>query len=208
MEGHADDRRRSGRSTQPGRVGIERNAENDRSSGLGRVGMECHGLFLLLQNNRLCGDGAMPRPGGAKPRHHTTALVPVESVTQPGASVILYRPSMATSTRHTNGGAAPAIIENYERERVFGLFRQFGYLEAELNPLGLLPPQPHPDLRLITITTTNGRGKRGAFIAAAWAWSSCTSPTPSGGAGFRNASKRNPCRAVDVDINEPARSTC
>ncbi len=54
---------------------------------------------------------------------------------------------MATSTRRTNGGAAPASIENYERERVFGLFRQFGYLEAELNPLGLLPPQPHPDLR-------------------------------------------------------------
>ena len=39
-------------------------------------------------------------------------------------------------------------IENYERERVFGLFRQFGYLEAELNPLGLLPPQPHPDLAI------------------------------------------------------------
>ncbi len=39
------------------------------------------------------------------------------------------------------------VLENYERERVFGLFRQFGYLEAELNPLGLLPPQPHPDLR-------------------------------------------------------------
>jgi 2-oxoglutarate dehydrogenase E1 component len=37
--------------------------------------------------------------------------------------------------------------DNYERERVFGLFRQFGYLEAELDPLGLLPPQPHPDLR-------------------------------------------------------------
>src|SRR5713101_9323853 len=54
---------------------------------------------------------------------------------------------MATSTRTTSGGAAPAIIENFERERVFGLFRQFGYLEAELNPLGLLPPQPHPDLR-------------------------------------------------------------
>jgi 2-oxoglutarate dehydrogenase E1 component len=54
---------------------------------------------------------------------------------------------MATSTRKPSGGAAPAIIQNYERERVFGLFRQFGYLEAELNPLGLLPPQPHPDLR-------------------------------------------------------------
>jgi len=55
---------------------------------------------------------------------------------------------MATSTRNTVGSAAPAIVENYERERVFGLFRQFGYLEAELNPLGLLPPQPHPDLEI------------------------------------------------------------
>ena len=55
---------------------------------------------------------------------------------------------MATSTRNTSGGTSPAIIENYERERVFGLFRQFGYLEAELNPLGLLPPQPHPDLKI------------------------------------------------------------
>ena len=54
---------------------------------------------------------------------------------------------MATSTRPT-GGANPAILGNYERERVFGLFRQFGYLEAELNPLGLLPPQPHPDLQI------------------------------------------------------------
>src|ERR1700722_1453643 len=48
--------------------------------------------------------------------------------------------------------ATPAIKvsaqENYERERVFTLFRQFGYLEAELNPLGLLPPQPHPDLQI------------------------------------------------------------
>ena len=44
--------------------------------------------------------------------------------------------------------AAPAAVEKYERERVFGLFRQFGYLEAELDPLGLLPPQPHPDLEI------------------------------------------------------------
>jgi len=55
---------------------------------------------------------------------------------------------MATSTRKPGAAATPAIIENYERERVFGLFRQFGYLEAELNPLGLLPPQPHPDLQI------------------------------------------------------------
>ena len=44
--------------------------------------------------------------------------------------------------------SAENSIEKYERERVFGLFRQFGYLEAELNPLGLLPPQPHPDLAI------------------------------------------------------------
>ena len=55
---------------------------------------------------------------------------------------------MATTTRNARGNANSAIIENYERERVFNLFRQFGYLEAELNPLGLLPPQPHPDLKI------------------------------------------------------------
>src|SRR5271165_2253289 len=55
---------------------------------------------------------------------------------------------MATSTRNTGGSTTPAIIPDYERERVFGLFRQFGYLGAELNPLGLLPPQPHPDLEI------------------------------------------------------------
>src|ERR1700688_1267086 len=60
---------------------------------------------------------------------------------------------MATPTRGTAREAAPKVIvnhasENLERERVFALFRQFGYLEAELNPLGLLPPQPHPDLQI------------------------------------------------------------
>jgi 2-oxoglutarate dehydrogenase E1 component len=55
---------------------------------------------------------------------------------------------MPTSTRTASKGKTPAIIQSNERERVFGLFRQFGYLEAELNPLGLLPPQPHPDLEI------------------------------------------------------------
>ena len=55
---------------------------------------------------------------------------------------------MATSIRTSSGGATPPTIEDYEREHVFSLFRQFGYLEAELNPLGLLPPQPHPDLAI------------------------------------------------------------
>jgi 2-oxoglutarate dehydrogenase E1 component len=60
---------------------------------------------------------------------------------------------MATPTRGTARDAAPKVVvnhatENLERERVFTLFRQFGYLEAELNPLGLLPPEPHPDLQI------------------------------------------------------------
>ena len=55
---------------------------------------------------------------------------------------------MPTSTQKISGSATPAANDNYERERIFNLFRQFGYLEAELNPLGLLPPQPHPDLAI------------------------------------------------------------
>ena len=59
---------------------------------------------------------------------------------------------MPTSTRTISGKATSDVNVdvngNSERERVFGLFRQYGYLEAELNPLGLLPPQPHPDLQI------------------------------------------------------------
>src|SRR5437870_11808204 len=56
---------------------------------------------------------------------------------------------MATSTQSkAQGGSAAAIIENLERERTLDLFRQWGYLEAELDPLGLLPPQSHPDLQI------------------------------------------------------------
>ena len=65
---------------------------------------------------------------------------------------------MATSTRNParvpaskagpSGSVTADSTAKYERERVFGLFRQFGYLQAELNPLGLYPPQPHPDLQI------------------------------------------------------------
>jgi 2-oxoglutarate dehydrogenase E1 component len=37
---------------------------------------------------------------------------------------------------------------NGERERVFDAFRQWGFLEADLDPLGFLQPVPHPDLQL------------------------------------------------------------
>src|SRR6185369_11821758 len=45
---------------------------------------------------------------------------------------------------------AIALAENGngERERVFNAFRQWGYLEADLDPLGFLQPVPHPDLQI------------------------------------------------------------
>jgi 2-oxoglutarate dehydrogenase E1 component len=33
-----------------------------------------------------------------------------------------------------------------DRERVFDTFRRWGYFEADLDPLGFFPPQPHPEL--------------------------------------------------------------
>jgi 2-oxoglutarate dehydrogenase E1 component len=37
---------------------------------------------------------------------------------------------------------------NGDRERVFDAFRQWGYLEADLDPLGFLQPVRHPDLQI------------------------------------------------------------
>src|SRR5947209_18172673 len=36
---------------------------------------------------------------------------------------------------------------NPERERVFAAYRQFGYLEGDLDPLGFLRPRPTPELQ-------------------------------------------------------------
>jgi len=38
--------------------------------------------------------------------------------------------------------------QGVERERVFEAFRRWGYLQADLDPLGLFRPHPHPELRL------------------------------------------------------------
>src|SRR5438874_10598849 len=47
--------------------------------------------------------------------------------------------------------AAPAkAAENQERERVFDVFRRWGYLEANLDPLGMLQPLKHPELEELT----------------------------------------------------------
>src|SRR6202046_1830510 len=52
------------------------------------------------------------------------------------------------------GGARAAAIEtsassaNPERESVFNAFRQWGYLDADLDPLGFLRPLGAPELQL------------------------------------------------------------
>src|SRR5579864_4893739 len=60
---------------------------------------------------------------------------------------------MATAkSKSSNGGAGSAVIEtsveNSERERVFNSFRNWGYLEGDLDPLGFLKPRPTPELQI------------------------------------------------------------
>src|SRR5256884_1351556 len=55
------------------------------------------------------------------------------------------------ATRQTTSGAtSTALLDtaNGERERVFDAFRQWGSLEADLDPLGVLPKSPHPELQI------------------------------------------------------------
>jgi 2-oxoglutarate dehydrogenase E1 component len=51
---------------------------------------------------------------------------------------------MATQTKET----LAVLDADLERERVFEAFRRWGYLESDLDPLGFLRPEPHPDLNL------------------------------------------------------------
>src|SRR5215472_5621961 len=54
--------------------------------------------------------------------------------------------------RQPKPGISPgtALMEapNGEKERVFDIFRRWGYLEADLDPLGFLQPVPHPELQM------------------------------------------------------------
>jgi 2-oxoglutarate dehydrogenase E1 component len=56
---------------------------------------------------------------------------------------------MATRPKSTNAAAAAGVLDapNVDRERVFDPFRHWGYLEADLDPLGFLPSVSHPELR-------------------------------------------------------------
>jgi 2-oxoglutarate dehydrogenase E1 component len=56
---------------------------------------------------------------------------------------------MTPKPKSSNGSARTAVIEtsaNPERERVFNAYRQWGYLEGDLDPLGFLRPRETPEL--------------------------------------------------------------
>jgi 2-oxoglutarate dehydrogenase E1 component len=56
---------------------------------------------------------------------------------------------MAIRTKPVTGNATGVLdAPNGERERVFDAFRRWGYLEADLDPLGFLRPAPHPELQI------------------------------------------------------------
>jgi 2-oxoglutarate dehydrogenase E1 component len=61
---------------------------------------------------------------------------------------------MATQKSKTsNEGARTVVMDppngsNPEREHVFNAFRQWGYLEGDLDPLGFLRPRPTPELQI------------------------------------------------------------
>ena len=49
-------------------------------------------------------------------------------------------PSAVLDSSASNNGSSP------ERERIFNAYRQYGYLEGDLDPLGFLRPRPTPEL--------------------------------------------------------------
>jgi len=61
---------------------------------------------------------------------------------------------MPQKSKTSNGGSSTAIVttsnngSETERERVFNAFRQWGYLEGDLDPLGFLRPRITPELQI------------------------------------------------------------
>ena len=52
----------------------------------------------------------------------------------------------STAVIDPSGPTNGSIHSNSERERVFSAYRQFGYMEGDLDPLGFLRPRPTPEL--------------------------------------------------------------
>jgi 2-oxoglutarate dehydrogenase E1 component len=66
-------------------------------------------------------------------------------LSNPGSISAKSAANKPLKTAPNNGRSIPS---NTEREAVFNAFRQYGYLEGDLDPLGFLPPRPTPELQL------------------------------------------------------------
>jgi len=63
---------------------------------------------------------------------------------------MLVKELMAIRSKGLTETSSTAVLEppSYERERVFEAFRRWGYLEADLDPLGFLRPEHPPELQI------------------------------------------------------------
>jgi 2-oxoglutarate dehydrogenase E1 component len=69
---------------------------------------------------------------------------------------------MTPKSKTSNGGAAVAEAQsnyanNSERESIFNAYRQWGYLEGDLDPLGFLRPRVAPELQIKSEYTAQAR---------------------------------------------------
>ncbi len=91
-------------------------------------------------------------------------LLSAESRAARHASVILVTNMATPKSKISNGTIGAAVAEpslnhanNPERERVFSAFRQWGYLEGDLDPLGFLRPRVAPELQIESEYTREAR---------------------------------------------------
>ena len=114
------------------------------------------------------------------------------SATYLRSSIILVTAIMAIRSKSsTNAGTDLLDAPNGERERIFDAFRRWGYLEADLDPLGFLRPQLCAELRI------SGKSPRHVIIIAeALELNSPTSPIPNAAVGFRSAWNPNQRRST------------
>src|SRR2546429_712746 len=107
------------------------------SVGLGSARVACH----------RCRDASAKVPSWLRLRWRQSKRR--ESSRQTASSFMLVTESMATLTKTATEGVRDlSSASNPERERVFDAFRRWGYLEADLDPLGFLQPEPHPELQV------------------------------------------------------------
>jgi 2-oxoglutarate dehydrogenase E1 component len=114
------------------------------------------GSILSMESPNQRSNGSFTHPHGISCVAKLSEEARLESTPDSASSIMLVRHIMASSANNTTTEAwtDPALTE---RERVFDVFRQWGYLEADLDPLGFLHPEPQPELRIDSEFTREAR---------------------------------------------------